>query len=300
MAIPLKMLAMITLSGACGGAHTHPAPAEQPQTEVKPVAAATNSGPSAKDLDQDRALDSLRMEVLRLQSEVEALHKKADARPAPRLPRPVRRRPDPLLTYSIGVAGSPWLGDRDALVTIVKGYEYACPFCNKVRPTLKTLLQEYKGNIRIVYRNYVVHPQSATEPALAACAAHQQGAFEAMDALLWDKAYVTRKFGRAFIETLAKESGLKMQRFRNDRDGMCKNVIKQDQAELQKVGVTGTPAFLINGRFLSGARPIQQFRDLIDEELKKAKQRLRDDSRLSRRRYYEREVIANGLKTFTP
>ena len=69
----------------------------------------------------------------------------------------------------------------------------------------------------------------------------------------------------------------------------------QDQAELAKVGTTGTPAFYINGRFLSGARPIEQFKAIIDEELKKADERIKAGTPAEK--YYDEWVIGKGKKS---
>lgn len=118
-----------------------------------------------------------------------------------------------------------------------------------------------------------------------------------MSKLIWDKAYAVRDFSPGNMEKLARQAKLNMKRFRNDRDGACKDLVRRDQSDVSKVGTTGTPAFYINGRFLSGARPIEQFKKLIDEEMAKAKQRIRQDSSLNRGNYYEREVVNKGLKT---
>jgi protein-disulfide isomerase len=145
-----------------------------------------------------------------------------------------------------------------------------------------------------------VHPQSATEPAHAACAAGKQGKWKAMAKLIWDKAYAVRDFSPGNMEKLARKAKLNMQKFKRDRDGACKDLVRRDQSDVSKVGTTGTPAFYINGRFLSGARPIDQFKTLIDEEMAKAKKRIRQDASLNRGNYYQREVVAKGLKKLAP
>ena len=116
-----------------------------------------------------------------------------------------------------------------------------------------------------------MHPQVATLPAQAACAANLQGKFMTMTDLIWEKAYkANRNFAAENLDALAKEAGLNMDKYKADLAGECPKIVQQEQASLAAVGVRGTPAFYINGRFLSGARPIDQFKTLIDEELKKA------------------------------
>lgn len=160
---------------------------------------------------------------------------------------------------------------------------------------MEQLLKDYKGDLKIVYKNFIVHPSTATEPALAACAAGMQGKFSKMQTLIWDKAFSKRDFSRQNMERLAKQAKLRMNAFRADRDGACVARVKLDQAQASAVGVTGTPAFFINGRFLSGARPIDQFKTLIDEELAKANARIRRGE-ANVKNYYDRFVLDRGLK----
>jgi protein-disulfide isomerase len=205
-------------------------------------------------------------------------------------PRPSRPQADPAQTYAVPVDGDPSIGPADAVVTIVKGYEYACPFCEKVRPTLEALHKKYPKDVRVVYKQFVVHPQVATGTALAVCAGHKQGKFKEMDAIVWEKAFKTRQFEEAHLESLAKEIGLDVNRYKADVKGDCQAFIQKDQAELAAFGVGATPAFFINGRFLSGAQPLPAFEKLVEEELAKAKERGAGPN------YYNEWVIGKGLK----
>lgn len=141
----------------------------------------------------------------------------------------------------------------------------------------------------------MVHPQVATEPALAVCAAHMQGKFAEMEHAIWEKAYAKRDFAAATLEGLAKDVGLNMDKYTADKDGACKERIRKDQADVSAVGTSGTPAFYINGRFLSGARPVEQFKALVDEELKKANDRI-GKGEATVANYYDTFVAKKGLK----
>lgn len=146
-----------------------------------------------------------------------------------------------------------------------------------------------------MYKHFVVHPQSATEPALAACAGAQQGKFKAVETLIWEKAYAKRDFKPETMDGIAKEAGLDMAKYKADKAGVCKQIIANDRKDLSAVGTSGTPAFYINGRFLSGARPVDQFKALVDEELKKANERVKKGE-ASAATYYEKFVVQKGLK----
>lgn len=150
-----------------------------------------------------------------------------------------------------------------------------------------------------MYRHYVVHPQTATDPALAACAAGLQGKFDKMEELIWEKAYKAgRDLSAGKMKQLAQEAGLDMSKYEADIKGVCAQKIREDQAELARFGARGTPAFFINGRFISGARPFPAFKQVIDEELEKANKRIAQGTPVEK--YYDTWVIEKGEKKFDP
>ena len=207
--------------------------------------------------------------------------------------RPQRPAPDASKTYAVRVDDAPTHGNPAAEVTIVKAYEYACPYCQKVIPTLDAIEKEYGDKVRIAYLQFVVHPQIATIPAQAACAGYKQGKFEQMNNLLWSKAFATRQFDEANMVTLAKEAGLDTAKFQADLKGDCVGWVQKQQAHLQQFGLGATPGFFINGRFLSGAQPLPAFKAVIDEELKKAEERIAQGT--PRESYYKTWVVEKGL-----
>ena len=101
----------------------------------------------------------------------------------------------------------------------------------------------------------------------AAEAANQQGKFWEFH----DKIFANqRKLDDATYLVYAEELGLDIEQFNKDlKSPQVKKRIDTDMAEASKLGVTGTPAFYVNGRFLSGAQPFASFKRLIDEELAK-------------------------------
>jgi protein-disulfide isomerase len=206
-----------------------------------------------------------------------------------------RPAPDAAAVYAVDITGAPWRGVEHAKVTIVMATEFACPFCERVRRTIDQLLAEYPKDLKVVWKSYVVHPQTATIPAMAACAAHKQGKFWEMFSLLFDKAYPTRDFGEQRMRELAADLGLDATQFDSHLTGLpCKQLLEDDQNALRALGVSGTPAFFINGRFLSGAQPIDNFKALIDEELKKADAALKADKKLKVKDYYRKEIFEKG------
>jgi len=229
-------------------------------------------------------------------------------------PRPARVEPDRAKTYAVPVEGDPVDGPPDAKVTLVKAYDYACPYCEKVRNTMDDLRKKYGNDLRIVFKQFVVHPQVATASALAVCAANKQGKFLQMDQLLWDKGFKVRQFdkdataeaggqpqrcwesaaGCSVVLGFAQELGLNADKFKADMKGECQALMQKDMRELQVLGVAATPAFFVNGRYLSGAQPIDQFVALIDEELKKANEKIQAGTPAAS--YYQQVILDKGLK----
>jgi protein-disulfide isomerase len=219
-------------------------------------------------------------------------------------PRPSRPEPDRSKTYAVPVDNDAFDGPADAKITVVKAYDYACPYCERVRGTMEDLHKKYGNDLRVVYKQLVVHPTTAMSGALAFCAGAKQGKGKEMDALIWDKSFKARKFapdkcwesaaGCELLDGFAQELKLDVNKFKADMKA-CSSVVQADMSDLRKFGVGATPAFFINGRFISGAVPIDNFVTVIDEELKKANERIQQGTPAAQ--YYQQWVIDKGLKT---
>ena len=277
---------------------------------VAAAAATIVAGCQADNRNIERKLDEMAKDIKDLKAQV---GRGGAGAAAPQ--RPQRVEPDRQKTYSMPIEGDAVDGLADAKVTLVKAYDYACPYCEKVRDTMDELRKKYGNDLRIVFKQFVVHPQVATAPALALCAANKQGKFLQMDTLLWDKGFKARQFdkdvaaeaggqtqkcwesaaGCAIVAGFAQELGLNVDKFKADMKGECQALIAKDQKDLQALGVGATPSFFINGRFMSGAMPVDNFVAIIDEELKKANEKI--GAGMSAANYYQQVVVDKGLKT---
>ena len=160
-------------------------------------------------------------------------------------------------------------GSDSALVTLVEFSDYQCPFCSRAHGTVQQLQKDYGDKLRVVMKQNPLsfHPR-ARPSALAAMAAGEQGKYWEYHDLLFAN---NRALEDADLEKYAREVGLDITRWKADMSNpKLAAIIERDQGQAGRLGANGTPAFFINGRFLSGAQPIENFKALIDEELAKA------------------------------
>jgi protein-disulfide isomerase len=186
---------------------------------------------------------------------------------------------------------APRKGPKDAKVTIVEFSDFQCPFCSRVNPTLKQIEDKYGKDVAIVFVNQPLSFHAQARGAAAAfLAANKQGkAWE-----MHDKIFANQQaLMPADLEKYAQELGLNVARFKKDvADPATEKMIADDQALASSVGADGTPAFFINGRELSGAQPFPAFQTIIDEELKKANDLLKQGVKLAD--IYNKAVEANA------
>jgi protein-disulfide isomerase len=181
-------------------------------------------------------------------------------------------------------------GSSDALVTIVVWTDYQCPYCARVQATLDELERDYGRELRFVHKHNPLgfHPW-AMPAAIATEAAGRQGKFWEMHALAFEH---QKELSNENFRKWAKKLRLKARRFEADLgDPALRERIEAEQAQGMSLGARGTPAFFINGRFLSGAQPVENFKRLIDEERTKARALV--DRGVPRERVYE-VTIAEG------
>lgn len=174
----------------------------------------------------------------------------------------------PVQPRKVVMGSGPSRGDAAAKVTIVVFSDFQCPFCSRALETIERVIAGYPGQVRLTYRHFPLSfHKDAPKAAEASMCANQQSKFwEYHDALYshQDALSVDDLKGYAFA------MGLDLKRFEGCLDsGEMKGVVQTDQKEGERLGVSGTPAFFVNGFMLSGAQPEEKFKRLIDKELAK-------------------------------
>ena len=200
-----------------------------------------------------------------LRADLEKKRKELDPSTAVIAPRGDQR-------YRIEAGPAPAIGPDDATVLVVEWTDFQCPYCRRAwNEELRALVDARKGDVRFAVRHLPLEIHTAARGAAqASMAASKQGKFwEMHDRLLKEERGLSRD---VFIEH-AQQLELDVERFTTDLDDPAiARQIDDDMKVAVAVGVDATPAFFVNGRYVSGFEP-GRLAAMIDEELAAAKQR---------------------------
>lgn len=191
--------------------------------------------------------------------ELRASYKATIQLPFPNVPR-----------IPVSADDDPFVGPADAPVTIVQFAEFQCPYCGKARESVDKVLANYDGKVKFVFRDYPLDfHQNAIPAAVAAnCAGKQDKYWPVHDAFMKNQAALAE----GDLLRVAREAKLDMEAWETCRkDPTVEAEIRADFEDGAKAGVTGTPAFFINGVFINGAQPYEKFKAIVDAELQAKK-----------------------------
>lgn len=187
----------------------------------------------------------------------------------------------PMAPISDITAGdSPFRGKADAKVTLIEFSDFECPFCAKGAKIVEQLKKKYGNKLKVVFKNFPLpFHKNATDYAHGALCAHEQDKkkFWAMHDELFHmgddhdhSSHGHNHGGKMDLNEIAKKIGLDVKKFQEcQKSKRFMAAIEADKKQGQEAGVKSTPTFFVNGRMISGAVPVEQFSEIIDEELAK-------------------------------
>ena len=171
-------------------------------------------------------------------------------------------------------AGMPVRGNPDAPVTIIEFSDFQCPYCARGFTTVEQILEKYPEDVKFVYLHFPLgnHPW-ATPAAIAAVCTAQQDA-EAFWTLHDNYFRNQRAINANNVLDKSREflagSGIDFDTWATcaeDKESEAYKgaalAVESSMTTGSKFGVTGTPGFFVNGHFLSGAKPLEEFDALI-------------------------------------
>lgn len=169
-------------------------------------------------------------------------------------------------------------GSKSSGITLVEYGDFQCPYCEQYYPTVKIVQDEFKDQIQFQFRNYPLtnaHP-NAFAAARAAEAAALQNKFWEMHDTLYDNSswqvWTQAKDPVPYFNAFAQQLGLNVTQFKADfASGKVNDLINADMAEGNKLGISGTPSFYIDGKQVQVSNSVDSFKKVIKDELAKKK-----------------------------
>ncbi|OGL40418.1 MAG: hypothetical protein A2043_01380 [Candidatus Schekmanbacteria bacterium GWA2_38_9] len=161
----------------------------------------------------------------------------------------------------------PSKGTMDGHVTIVEFSDFECSYCAKVQPTISKVLDEYKNEVKLLFRHFpLTHfHKNAFKASLAAEAARKHGKFWTMHDKMFDN---QQNIKEEDLLKYAAELKLDIDEFKKAMNSQeVKDIVERDMQLGKEFGVLATPTFFVNGRMFLGNKPIEVFREAIDDAL---------------------------------
>ena len=157
---------------------------------------------------------------------------------------------------------APNLGNPEGDVTVVEFFDYNCPYCRSAGQTVQALLAADE-NVRVIYREWPILGDDSVMAARAALAAREQGKYEAFHwALMNGEGRVTE----ALIFKVARDLGMDVAQLEADMVSPAVEAhIALSNALAQKLGFTGTPAFIVGDKTAPGMLNLDEIAMLVAE-----------------------------------
>jgi protein-disulfide isomerase len=157
---------------------------------------------------------------------------------------------------------APVLANADGDVTIVEFFDYNCPYCRRVKPTVEDLIEADPG-VRIVYREWPILGDGSVFAARAALASREQGLYEEFH---WALMGMEGRAEERSVLMVAREVGLDVQQLRLDMEAPeVEEHIETSMRLAELLGVTGTPAFIIGNSLIPGAVGLEVLQEAVGD-----------------------------------
>ena len=161
---------------------------------------------------------------------------------------------------------SPVAGNPQGDVTVVEFFDYRCPYCKQVEPSLEALLTQDK-NLRFVYKEFPVLGPASVTAARAALAARKQGKYDAFHRAMMA---LKGQIDEAAVMKVAASVGLDTERLKRDMEAPeIGRTLKDNLALARDLHIDGTPGFVIGDQIVPGAVELDTLKDMIADARKK-------------------------------
>jgi len=166
-------------------------------------------------------------------------------------------------------------GSKSAPITIVEYSDFQCPYCSRGYQTVKQVLKEYNGKVKIIFKHLPLDFHPLAMPAaryFEAIAQQSPEKAEKFHDMVFENQNMLKDKGEKYFAEVAKKIGADTKKLELAlKDEKIQKQIDADMEEAKKFNMSGTPGFLINGVSLRGAYPFPAFKEIIDRHLASAK-----------------------------
>lgn len=164
---------------------------------------------------------------------------------------------------------APSIGSNEAAVTITEFSDFLCRYCREAQGALKQVLKSYPRDVRLIFKHLPlnIHAEAFAAAQAAFCAEDQGLFWPYHDALFASEALSAEAF-----KTIAVGLGLSLSKFQSCVNSPASNAaIRKDIQEARRLGIDATPTFIVNGKLVRGVKDFEEFKALIEIELKPAR-----------------------------
>lgn len=172
---------------------------------------------------------------------------------------------------SVHTEDRPLLGSPDARVKIVAFSDFTCHYCQQASRTLKEIMEKYRPDVSLVFKHLPLDEKGpggrAAEYFIAISQQDENKAWNFYERMFEEREKLLAQ-GEDYLKSTAQGMGLDMKRLNRDLQGKkVKEILKQDEEDARKLGVEGTPYFLVNDLVVRGALPKDLFGSAVDYAL---------------------------------
>lgn len=172
----------------------------------------------------------------------------------------------------VRLSDRPILGNPDAKVKIVAFSDFTCHFCEQASKTVDTMLNDYGKDVALVFKHLPLDEKGPGAQAsayfIAIAQQDEKKAWDFYKAMFANRERLLSE-GEPFIKKTAQDMGVDMKKLARDvKSKKVSEIMTQDQEDGQKLGVEGTPYFLVNNLVIRGALPLELFKNAVDMSLK--------------------------------
>jgi len=162
---------------------------------------------------------------------------------------------------------NPVLGNPDGDIAIVEWFDYNCPYCRKLEPELRQVVQD-DGKVRLVLKDWpILGPVSVVAARMALACKYQNKYVQAHDALFG----VSSRLTEPRIDELLKDAGIDLDRAKHDLDANGKAIdaiLARINAQAEGLNFRGTPSFIVGKFRVPGVLTMEQFAQVIADARK--------------------------------